>query len=225
MSQHRFVLIFLFVAISCAVQTKYPESWWKPESTESAPAWEILPQAAKPKEEVILSKRNELGILSNFAATPFFYKGKPYASVEGFWQMMKYPDPEYKNDPRNKVKFPFNREQVAAMTAFEAKAAGDQASEIMKGLNIDWVTLAGKSMIYCSEKPGEHFYLIKDAMVKKLRYNYEVRRVLMATGYLKLKPDHHEEGCKAPEWKYYQLWMDIRQDIQRSLWLAPNMRL
>ena len=51
--------------------------------------------------------------------------------------MMKYPDPEYKNDPRNKVKFPFNREQVAAMTAFEAKAAGDQASEIMKGLNID----------------------------------------------------------------------------------------
>ena len=47
----------------------------------------------------------------------------------------------------------------------------------------------------------------------------------MATGYLKLKPDHHEEGCKAPEWKYYQLWMDIRQDIQRSLWLAPNMRL
>ncbi len=55
------------------------------------PDWEILPQAAKPGE-VILSKRNELGILSNFAATPFVLHGKRYASVEGFWQMMLYPE-------------------------------------------------------------------------------------------------------------------------------------
>ena len=41
---------------------------------------------------MILSKRNELGILSNFAATPFTLYGKRYASVEGFWQMMLYPE-------------------------------------------------------------------------------------------------------------------------------------
>ena len=171
MTHLRWFQLFLLLLVSCAFQTKYPESWWTPVSADGAPEWEILPQAAKPKEEVILSKRNELGILSNFAATPFFYLKKRYASVEGFWQMMKYPDPELKNDPRNKVTFPFSREQVAAM-------------------------------------------------IKKLRYNREFRRVLLATGQLKLKPDHTEGECHAPEWKYYELWMDIRKDVMRGKGLA-----
>ena len=51
----------------------YPAHWWTPVPAESAPAWEILPQAAK-RGQVILSKRNELGILSNFAATPFTFQ-------------------------------------------------------------------------------------------------------------------------------------------------------
>jgi predicted NAD-dependent protein-ADP-ribosyltransferase YbiA (DUF1768 family) len=223
MSQHLLSRIFLIFVISCAFQTKYPDSWWKPVPYEGAPSWEILPQAAKPRKEVILSKRNELGILSNFAATPFYYNGKRYASVEGFWQMMKYPDPEYKNDPRSKNKFPFTREQVAGMSSFEAKSAGDKGDAVMKSLKIDWVTFEGEKMTYCSEKPRDHFYLIKEAMIKKLRYNPEVRRVLLATGNLKLKPDHHEEECTAPEWKYYELWMDIRQDVMRGRILAPIM--
>lgn len=223
MSQHLFSRIILLFLISCAFETKYPTSWWKEVPAAGAPAWEILPQSAKPGKEVILSKRNELGILSNFAATPFFYKGKRYASVEGFWQMMKYPDPQYKNDPRRKVRFPYTREQVAGMTAFAAKKARDQASEILKVLGIDWVTFEGERMTYCSEKPRDHYFLIKEAMIKKLRYNPEVRRVLLSTGNLKLMPDHHEEECKAPEWKYYEIWMDIRQDEMRGRILAPIM--
>jgi hypothetical protein len=78
----------------------YPAHWWTPVPDASAPAWEILPQAAKPGE-VILSKRNELGILSNFAATPFTLRGKRYASLEGFWQMMLYP--EGPGDPAPKL--------------------------------------------------------------------------------------------------------------------------
>ncbi|MBA2404967.1 MAG: hypothetical protein H0V66_09370 [Bdellovibrionales bacterium] len=78
-------------------------------------------------------------------------------------------------------------------------------------------------MTYCSEKPDDHFYLIREAMIKKLRYNPEVRRVLLATGNLKLKPDHHAEACQAPEWKYYQLWMGIRRDVMRGQILAPVM--
>ena len=109
------------------------------------------------------------------------------------------------------------------MTAFEAKAAGDEASRIMQSLNIDWVSFEGKKMTYCSEKPGEHFFLIKEAMIKKLRYNPEVRRVLLATGQLKLKPDHTEGECQAPEWKYYELWMDIRKDVMRGKAMAQFM--
>jgi len=47
---------------------RYPSHWWGPVSKDGAPAWEILPQEAGPGE-VILSKRNELGLLSNLAPT------------------------------------------------------------------------------------------------------------------------------------------------------------
>ncbi len=71
---------------------KYPAQWWAPVSKEGAPTWEILPQEAGPGE-VILSKRNtDLGLLSNFAPTPFTFHGKKYASLEGFWQAMKFPE-------------------------------------------------------------------------------------------------------------------------------------
>src|SRR5580698_1482708 len=75
----------------------YPAHWWAPIPEDQKAVWEILPQAAGPGE-VILSKRNELGILSNFAPTPFTFRGRQYASVEGFWQMMLYP--EGPHDPR-----------------------------------------------------------------------------------------------------------------------------
>src|SRR6188768_1796304 len=80
-----------------AARTNYPAHWWTPVPTNGAPSWEILPQAAGPGE-VILSKRNELRLLSNFAPTPFTFRGQRYASLEGFWQMMKYPESD--NDSR-----------------------------------------------------------------------------------------------------------------------------
>src|SRR5271156_1069723 len=105
----------------------YPQRWWQPVSPVGAPAWEILPQAAGPGE-VILSKRNELGLLSNFAPTPFTFHGQRYASLEGFWQMMKYPEDD--NDPRAKfpgLEWKFTRQQVSQLTAFDAKHAGSAA--------------------------------------------------------------------------------------------------
>ena len=208
------MLLLLLVICSCAIKTKYPAHWWRPVDEQNAATWEILPQAAG-ENEVILSKRNELGILSNFAATPFWLNGKRYASVEGFWQMMKYP--EGKDDPRQDWKLPHTREKVAQMSGFEAKAAGDLAEEWMKKTSIDWVTFEGERMSYCSPTPGEHYRLIKEAMIKKLRYNQEVKRLLLATNDLILKPDHHAETCTAPEWKYFELWMDIRKDLKRSM--------
>src|SRR5438094_2361839 len=123
-----------------AARTNYPAHWWAPVSTNGAPSWEILPQQAGPGE-VILSKRHELGLLSNFAATPFTFRGKRYASLEGFWHMMKYP--EGNDDPRAKfpdLKLAYTREQVAQLVSFEAKQAGTLAEENMKKMGITWVT-------------------------------------------------------------------------------------
>jgi predicted NAD-dependent protein-ADP-ribosyltransferase YbiA (DUF1768 family) len=199
-----------------ARDSRYPEKWWAPAPKKGAPAWEILPQEAGPGE-VILSKRNELGLLSNFAATPFTFHGKKYASLEGFWQMMKYP--EGTDDPRAKfagLDWKYNREEVAQLTAFEAKKAGDLASANMKKMGIDWVTFEGKQMPYRPVKPGEHYRLIVEATREKVRQNPEVQRVLLATGDLVLKPDHHQPPDSAAAWRYYEILTQIRDELRHK---------
>lgn len=195
---------------------RYPPHWWTPVSSEGAPSWEILPQAAGPGE-VILSKRHELGLLSNFAATPFTLRGKKYASVEGFWQMMKFP--EGADDPRATfagLVWPHSREQVAAMTAFEANAAGDIGSKNMAKMGIDWVSFEGQHFPYRPAAPGEHYRLIVEAMRAKLDQNPKVKHVLLSTGDLVLKPDHHQEENAPAAWRYFDIWMEIRAELQQK---------
>ena len=195
---------------------KYPDHWWTPVPEANKPDWEILPQAAKPGE-VILSKRNELGILSNFAATQFTLHGKRYASVEGFWQMMLYP--EGPADPRATfpgVTWKHTREAVGQMTAFTAKDAGALGEENMKKMKIDWVTFEGRRFKYWSMQKGEHYSLIVSAMRAKLDQNPKVRETLLSTGTLTLRPDHYQEQNPPPEWLYYQIWMEIRSEIQKT---------
>src|SRR6266550_762895 len=123
---------------------RYPAHWWTAIVDPKKPDWEIMPQEAR-AGEVILSKRHELGLLSNFAPTPFVFHGKRYASLEGLWQMMKYP--ESGDDPRAKfpgVEWKYTREQVAQMVSFEANQAGALASENMTKMRITWVSFEGK---------------------------------------------------------------------------------
>ena len=195
----------------------YPAHWWTPVSTNNAPSWEIFPQEAGPGE-VILSKRNELGLLSNFAATPFTYRGVRYASLEGFWQMMKYP--ENVEDPRATypgLEWKFTRAQVSQLTAFDAKRAGDGAEKNMKLMGITWVTFEGRRFEYRPVVPGEHYRLIVEATRAKVSQNPEVRRVLLATGDLKLRPDHHQEPNVPAAWRYYEILMEIRDSLKKGV--------
>src|SRR5215813_1593327 len=198
-----------------ARDSRYPTHWWTPVSTEGKPDWEILPQEAGPGE-VILSKRNELGLLSNFAATPFTYRGKHYASLEGFWQMMLYPEgPQDARATFPGLTWKHTRAQVAQMTAFEAKAAGTLAEENMKRMGINWVTLSGKRFAYRSQTPKQHYRLIVAATWAKVLQNPEVKRVLLATGNLVLRPDHHPKPNSPPEWRYYEILTTIRTRLQQ----------
>ena len=173
-----------------------------------------MPQEAKPGE-VILSKRNELGLLSNFAPTPFVFHGQRYASLEGFWQMMKYP--EGADDLRAVLaphEWKYTRAEVAQMVSFDAKRAGDLAETIMRKLCIPWVTFEGRQMEYRPSNPGAHYQLIVEATREKVRQNPEVKRVLLATGNLVLKPDHHQETNAPAAWRYYDILTAIRTDLQ-----------
>lgn len=195
---------------------RYPVRWWAPVSKEGAHAWEILPQAAGPGE-VILSKRSELGLLSNFSATPFTLHGRRYASLEGFWQMMLYPEGE--DDPR--ARFPglqwrHTRDDVSHLSAFDAKRAGELAEENMIRMGIKWVSFEGERFEYRPTISGRHYQLIVEAMWAKVRQNAEVERVLLATGDLVLKPDHPQEPNAPDAWRYYEILAGIRSELERQ---------
>lgn len=209
------VFAFLIGLLFTAEQKDYPALWWQPVSEKGKPDWEILPQEAR-FPEVILSKRHELGIFSNFAPTAIQFRGKKFGSIEGLWQSMLYP--ESTEDER--AKFPglmwkYKREQVEAMTAFEAKAAGDLAFANMKTMGINWVTFEGKRVTYYTPEKGDHYKIIVEAMREKLKQHPKVKELLLKTKGLTLRPDHHQEPDAPPAWKYYQIWMELRDELMR----------
>ncbi|MGZ4962408.1 MAG: PCC domain-containing protein [Limisphaerales bacterium] len=215
---HQTLLVVVLVICGCATTTsrKYPANWWAPVPTNGAPAWEIFPQDAK-AGEVILSKRNELGLLSNFAPTPFTFRSKRYASIEGFWQAMKFP--ENGDDARATfpgLDWPYTRAQVERMSSFEAKRAGDIGSANMKKMGINWVTFEGRQFEYRPVTPGEQYQFIVGAMRAKVLQNARVRKVLLSTGDLILKPDHKQEQKPPAAWRYYDILMQIRFELQNA---------
>ena len=170
---------YLLILLSCLFSLctfAYPSHWWGPtELNEPAPKWEVLPEQGEMGKTLILSKRNELGVLSNFASTPFLFKNKHYASLEGFWQAMKYP--EGINDNRYGADLlPYTRGQVEQMVSFEAKKAGSLASKLMKKHGIKWVSFDGEKMIYRDPSKGKHYQLIRAAMKEKLLQNPSVKK-------------------------------------------------
>jgi predicted NAD-dependent protein-ADP-ribosyltransferase YbiA (DUF1768 family) len=197
----------------------YPSHWWAKVSDVGVPEWEILPQAALPGE-VIISKRNELGCLSNFAPTPFEFHGKRYASVEGWWQLQFYPEnaPGFE-DPRASypgLVWSHTREQIAQMTGHEAYFAGTQGFKNMRSMGINWVSFEGKRMDYWTQEKGDHYNLVVEAMWAKLNQNDQVKRTLLATGDLILRADHYEPKDAPPSWGYYNIWMEIRAKLRNE---------
>ena len=171
------ILIITALSFLSLAAAEYPRDWWQAFPKDPAKSWEILPQEAEYGKDVILSKRTELGIFSNFAATPFTLDGKKYASVEGFWQMMKYPDPEDKTDPRYRkdLFWKYTREEVSQLTGFEAKEAGDATKENYQKLGISFISYNGKRMEYKGKDKQEHYELIFRAIQSKIDQNEKAK--------------------------------------------------
>ncbi len=195
----------------------YPDVWWQPvPKGEVVPGWEITPDKAnRAGGEVILSKRNELGLLSNFAAAPFTLDGDNYASIEGLWQALKFPeglDDERFKDPS--VAWPFTRSQVMNMTAFDAKHAGEVGSANMKKLGIKWVTYKGERIYYSGADKDKHYQIMLRASRAKLESNQHIKDVLLSTKTLKLLPDHVQQPDAPPAYHYYDIYMKLRAEYQ-----------
>ncbi len=86
----------------------------------------------------------------------------------------------------------------------------------MKKMGIDWVTFEGKQFPYRSSEPGEHYRLIVEATRAKLEQNPKVKEILIATGNLKLRPDHHQDPASPPEWRYFEIYEMLRQELREG---------
>ncbi len=213
------VLIFTTLNIQAtqAQAPKYPASWWTPVPRDgNVPDWEILPQDAK-EGEVILSKRNELGIFSNLGHSPLRFENITYASVEAFWQMMKFPDEADATDERLKYKneYPFTREHVKTLYDFDSKKAGDAANLVMKAHNINWISYNGKKFNYkdMGEVSAYHYKLIYSVIEAKVYQNPKIKALLIKTGTLILKPDHKQADNSPKAYAYHEILMDIRKKL------------
>ncbi len=102
------------------------------------------------------------------------------------------------------------------MVGFQAKTAGDLASENMKTMGIDWVTFGGRRMKYRAQEKGEHYDLIVEVTRAKMRQNPQARQVLLLTGDLILQPDHHQSPDAPPAWRYHEILTMIRTDLLKS---------
>ncbi len=206
-----FIFLFCFQFVQ-AHSSDYPARWWQYVDPKTAPKWEILPQEAL-NGEVILSKRNELGLFSNFAATPILFKGLSYASIEGLWQSMKYP--ENNTDPRMnpKVSWPHTRLEVSKMSGKKAKKAGKIANKNMKILGINWISFEGQRLKYKTSHTKEHFEIIQAAQWAKVIQHPKIKTLLLKTGDLILKPDHHQKPNAPPAYKYFNIYMQIRNEL------------
>ena len=63
--------------------------------------------------------------------------------------------------------------------------------------------------------PGDHYKLIVEATREKVKQNPEVKQVLLSTGDLILKPDHHQEANAPAAWAYYEILTQIRTELQK----------
>jgi len=102
------------------------------------------------------------------------------------------------------------------MTAFDAKNAGDLGEKNMHQMGIDWVTFRGKLIKYWSMEKGEHYRIIVAAMRAKLEQNPQVKQILLSTGNLVLLPDHYQETNAPAEWRYFEIWMDLRSELKAA---------
>lgn len=210
------LIISVGLISSCAQrQSSYPHHWWMTFPKDEAYSWEILPQSVKKSEnKVILSKRNELGLLSNFANTPFILDGVYYESLEGLWQMMKYPENE--NDLRFKRaphKWRLTRDEVRKLSGLEAWRAGHEATKILEELKIDWISYQGNKVYYRSQDIEKHYEIIYRASLAKVEQNEQVKKILLQTRGLELLPDHHQGPRGTKSWRYFKIYMDIRDKL------------
>jgi predicted NAD-dependent protein-ADP-ribosyltransferase YbiA (DUF1768 family) len=131
--------------------------------------------------------------ISNLALTPFDMLGRRYASVEGFWQGLKFPSDE-------------ERERVAGLYGPEAKSAayGEPEREVF--------VFEGRT--YATGGPG-HRGLMLQACRAKFTQHAQARAALLATGDRPLTHRVRRDSKTIPGALMADIWVRIRAALRR----------
>jgi predicted NAD-dependent protein-ADP-ribosyltransferase YbiA (DUF1768 family) len=132
-----------------------------------------------------------LRLIANLAEAPFELDGRRYASTEGFWQGLKFPDEA-------------SRLRLAGMSGHAAKSA---APPVGPG---DWVVYEGKNVCVGTI---DHWALMERACRAKFTQHAGARAALLSTGDTPLIHKVEPDSRTIPGIVMADIWMRIRADL------------
>lgn len=130
-------------------------------------------------------------LISNFAHTPFELHGRQYASVEGFWQGLRWPDEA-------------RRREIAMLHGGRARQAKDGAPDEAV------IEYHGQSIRFGT---ADHFDLMELACRAKFDQHEEARQALIGTGERPLTHKMRRDSRSIPGAVMADIWMKIRRDL------------
>jgi hypothetical protein len=147
------------------------------------------PEACREPINVVSTAKDEvIRLISNLAHTPFELHGRTYASVEGFWQGLKFPGEA-------------DRQRIAPLHGTEAKRAGEGAPEA------DIFEYQGQMVRVGTY---EHWSLMHQACWAKFSQHGEARRALLSTGARPLVHRVRRGSRTIPGAVMAEIWMKVR---------------
>jgi predicted NAD-dependent protein-ADP-ribosyltransferase YbiA (DUF1768 family) len=168
--------------------------FWLRESKHGALVFHTLGSRAEAcREPLNITSRSPtpLRLISNFAHTPFILDGSSYASIEGFWQGLKFPEDT-------------DRRRLAALYGSEAKDAGFYAP-------------ASEELNYRGRKvrigTWEHRQLMERACDAKFQQNEKAAAALRMTSKRPLVHRTKPDSKTIPGVIMAEIWMRIRDQL------------
>ena len=154
----------------------------------------IGPREEACREPINVTSRSSdpaIRLISNFAPTPFTLDGLEYASIEGFWQGLKYADEE-------------SRAAIARLYGPEARQAGASA---LQSATIEY----GERLIHVGT--ADHWQLMLRACRAKFAQHEEARRALLSTGERPLMHRTRKDSRTIPGVVMADIWMRVRRGL------------
>jgi predicted NAD-dependent protein-ADP-ribosyltransferase YbiA (DUF1768 family) len=165
-----------------------------PNEGTGLPLKDLGPREVACNEPINVSSRSDdesVRLIGNFAATPFELDGRRYASVESFWQGLKFDDR-------------LERRRVAESEGPAARHVGEK-----KGY--------GATVAYECRRIAvgtwDHWELMRLACRAKFAQNEAARAALLATGDRPLTHKTRHDSRTIPGAVMAEIWMEIRREL------------